>query len=125
MSSTDITKATIWEDGDVVEMAQVQVDGTDILITDVSTISRKIFNTSADTAGAAVSLLPINTIYDTLQLGQGWTKNTTGFNFRDRIPGANFPTGGDTYRVEYSFVGDAGEVFFLVFEHDANEIQTS
>ena len=131
MKSTKITKASIWEDGDVTEMARFQVDGANGTQSDVSTITRFIFNLSAGSPNTAIAedaLVVGDTVFDTLQttaLDPAWTKDNIGYNFKDRVPGVNFATGGDNYRVEYHFVGSADEKFFIVYEHDAQVIRGS
>lgn len=129
MASTDITKQTIWEDGDVTEMARFQVDGANGVQADIGaggSITRFIFDRSNDNELIAEdSLVYTAVIFDTLQttaLDPAWTKDATGHNFKDRVPGANFATGGDNYRVEYHFVGANGELFKIVYEHDANAV---
>lgn len=130
MKATKTTRENIWEDGDVIEMARFQVDGANGLQADVSAIERKIFNISGVVTeiGSAVAIVVANSVFDTLQttaLDPSWTKDSTGYNFRDRIAGSNFATGGETYRVEYKFTGSGGEIFFIVFEHPAQEIHGS
>lgn len=127
--ATDILISTIWEDGDVVEMARFLVDGANGVQADVSTIVRKIFDkANANALIATDSLTVSSVVYDTLQttaLDPNWTKDSTGYNFRDRIAGSNFPTGGRIYRVEYYFVGANSEQFWIIYQHPAQKVLSS
>lgn len=127
MNASDIIKATIWEDGDVTEMARIQVDGVNVEQADIASIQRKIFDLSGDAPGTVLETTNpamASVVFDDLQTDARWTKEA-GYNFRERIAGASFPTGGHTYRVEYLFTGDGGEKFWLVFEHPAKKIYSS
>ncbi len=128
--ATDITIASIWEDGDVTEMARFQVNGANGTQADVTSIVRKIFNRSASNAevGSSASLTVADVVFDTLQeasAGGRWTKDSTGYNFKDRVPATKFADGGETYRVEYLFTGSGGEKFWIVFEHPVQEVLSS
>ena len=128
MNPTDITRQTIWEDGDVTEMARFEVAGSNGTQSDVSTITRNIFDESSSTPRTAIasdSLTVSSVVFDTLQTDDRWSEDSTGYNFRDRIAGSNFATGEHTYRVEYAFVGANNEAFPIVFQHPAQELYSS
>lgn len=128
MAAVDVNRQTIWEDGDATEMARFQVNGVNGVQADVTSIVRKVFDLASDTPTTAIAtdtLTVANVVFDTLQTDARWTKDSTGYNFRDRIAGTNFPTGGHTYRVEYFFTGSASESFFVVFEHPARKVHSS
>jgi hypothetical protein len=125
MGATDITKAQIWEDNDCTCMARFTVNGSNGTQSDVASISRKIFDLDANTSTAATSVTVASSVFDTLQTDGRWTKDDTGYNFRDRIAGTNFPTGNTRYRVEYQFTGSSSEKFMIVFEPTTEEILTS
>lgn len=126
----DVNKASIWEDGDVTEMIRLQIDGVDLVQSGVASISRKIFDLHGDTPNTAESTTaPVvaDVIFDTLQTDARWSKDSSGYNFRERIVGSNFPTGGHTYRVEYVFTGSGtpAETFPVVFEHPTKILLSS
>ncbi len=125
--ATDILRAPIWEDGDVIEMARFTVDGVNAVKADLTDpITRKVFNKSTgDTLISSTELLVDNVVFDTLQTDARWDRDNTGYNFRDRVAGSNFATGGDTYRVEYKFLGASSEQFWIVFEHPVQAILSS
>ena len=129
--STDILRATVWEDNDATEMARFLVNGANGVQSDVDSIVRKIFDlANANALIATDTIVVVNTIFDTLQttaLDPRWTEDSTGYNFRDKVVGSNFPVGGRTYRVEYQFTGTSSpaELFMIVFEHPAQKIHSS
>jgi len=126
MGTTDIYRASIWEDGDVTELARVEVAGENITQADLTSIIRSIYDLSAGTPTliATDTITITDAVFDTLQTGNGWTA-TTGYNFKDRVPGTKFTTGAKTYVVEYAFVGASGELFKVVYQHDIKNIWAS
>jgi len=124
--ASDITRASIWEDGDVTEMARFQINGANAVQSDLSTIVRKIYDRAAgDTLVSTENLAVASVVFDTLQTDGRWSRDETGYNFRDRIEAVNFPTGGRTYRVEYLFTGVSGEKFWIIFEHPVQNVLSS
>ncbi len=82
----------------------VDADGSLILQAEITSIERRLFregygggNTPYDTANLTVA----NVWFDTLQIDGYWGVDTTGYNFRDTIPGIRFTQGGDRYSIEY------------------------
>ena len=128
MEATDILTATIWEDGDATEMARFQVDGANGVQADVTSIERQIFNITGSTPDTALftDAITVNdAVFDTLQTDDRWDADSTGYNFRDRIPGSKFASGACTYRVEYWFTGSSSEKFPIVYEHPARAVLSS
>jgi len=129
MASSDVTKATIFEDGDVTEMARVQANGADVTNAVVSTIARKIYDTTGNTLVGSTTLTVPSTgggvVFDALQTDGRWTLDDDGYNFRDRVPAVNFPTPKHIYRVEYLFTGSGAEKYWLAYEHHTQEIRST
>ena len=128
MKPTDVTRETIWEDGDVTEMARFLINGANATQSDVTSIARKIFDLNGSTPNTAESTTApavASTVFDTLQTDARWSKDATGYNFRERIAATNFPTAGHRYLVEYLFTGSGGEKFWIVFEHLAQSVRSS
>jgi hypothetical protein len=125
MAATDIEQAQIWEDNDCTCMARFTVNGSNGTQSDIASVSRKIFDRKSGTSGNASALTVASVVFDTLQTDGRWTKDTTGYNFRDRIAGTNFPTGDTRYVIEYQFTGASSEKFMLVYEVTTLEILTS
>jgi hypothetical protein len=66
---------------------------------------------TAVTGHDAAALDVADTIYDTLQTGDEWTADSTGYNFRAEIGNATnqpFPTRGVRYRIEATITLQAG-----------------
>lgn len=114
-------QATVWEGQDVFTIARiVMADGTQLVKADISgtgnaEITRKVFDLSSAEPQTAIldgTLDEDDVIYDTYQTDAYWDLDATGYNFRDKLPGANLPTGGHKYRIQYSFVADGQTPFF-------------
>lgn len=128
MAAVTTNLQTIWEDGDVTEMARFQVNGVNGVQANLTSIARNIFDLSGATPGTSlgeVDIVVADSVFDTLQTDARWTKDLTGYNFRDRVPAAQFTTGGRTYLVEYLFTGTSAEKFWVVYKHPAKKIRTS
>ena len=128
MALTRATSATIWEDSSGTAMARV-VGADASVITQASTasIERKIFDLTGLTPGTAEStdaIVVADSVFDSLQTDARWTADSTGYNFRDTMAAANFPTGNHRYRVEYKFTPVAGDVFWAVFELQCQQLRS-
>ena len=118
-----------WEDGGFSLLARILgPDGELITQAGISSISRKVFQTSGDTPDTATStatVTVVTTVYDSLQTGHGWTADTTGYNFRDDLPASVLSAGGHVYQVEWLFTPASGAQFFMVAEITAKAVRTS
>lgn len=108
--STTINKATIWEDTGAVLMARIHnYDDTYIMQADLSSITYSIFNTNLDPTDAGYTVVDesgltiSSVIFDTLQTDNGWSPDTTGYNFKMTIGDDVFTTGNTNYLVEITF----------------------
>lgn len=68
------------------------------------------------TSGTAVSsstptVTVATCVFDTIQTGSQWTKDSTGYNFRHAMPAATFATAGKLYQVSYVVTPSSGEAF--------------
>lgn len=64
----------------------------------------------------AVELTVADTIYDTLQTDDRWTKDTTGYNFAHELDvseHAAFPTAGVEYLVEVTLTPTTGQILIV------------
>uniref|UniRef100_A0A6M3LB96 Uncharacterized protein n=1 Tax=viral metagenome TaxID=1070528 RepID=A0A6M3LB96_9ZZZZ len=117
MAVTAPVTMTIFEDNGAICMARIYgAAGTAVTQAAITGISYKVFDLDSATPYTAVStgsLTVANVIFDTLQTGGPWDKDTTGYNFKDTRPATNFTTGGHTYRIEYLVDPASGENFFL------------
>lgn len=101
-------------------MARVQIVGDDFSLdditqSDVASITYSVTDTSDGTATASGSLAAAAVIYDTLQTGDVWTTDSTGFNFAHRPSAASIPDGNKTYIAEYVITSGDGQVVVLRF----------
>lgn len=122
----DPERGTVWEDNGVLCMARVLgADGSAVQQADITGIGRKVFDLSS-TAPTSVqhstTLDSTNVLFDTLQTDSGWSKDVTGFNFKDTVPSTLLVIGNHLYRIEHAFTPAAGEQFHTVFEIFAESI---
>lgn len=103
-------------------------EGNFLKIADVSTIKRHVFDLGGATpdVGVETTVVVATAILDIPVIAQTiWTKDTTGYNFLDDVGAANFPTGGNIYRIEYVFTLVGGIVFHGFFEGPAELVKVS
>lgn len=101
-------------------MSRVQIVGDDISLSnvlqeDVASITYSVTDTSDGTVTASGTLSIAAVIYDTLQTGDVWTTDSTGFNFAHRPSVASIPDGNKTYIAEYVITSGDGQVAVLRF----------
>lgn len=118
MAVTDITEVIIWEDCDACCLARLTLNGSNITRAVITSITRRIFDLDGGTPTVAIDetvLTVASVVFDTLQTDGRWTKDETGYNFRDTIGGAIFSTANHNYLVEYKIVGANGELAAIAF----------
>ena len=123
MAATDITHATINEDGDCTCLARIVMNGSDITQSDVTSIGRKIFDLDGLTPTTAIvddTVAVASVVFDELQTDDRWS-GSSGYNFRHVNAGSNFPNGARRYRIVYSFTGSGGEKFPVRFQPRTTE----
>lgn len=95
----------------------------------VSGIERKIFDldgTTPDTPESTTNPTISSVVLDTPVTDNViWTKDSTGYNFRDDIAGINFPFGSRSYRIEYKFTLTGGAIFHGVYGGTTRPIRGS
>jgi hypothetical protein len=123
--SAKIVSATVWEDATAVMLARLLgADGDEVVQADISSIACKVFDSSGVQI-VAPSIVVSSVIYETLQTGSEWTVDSLGYNFRHALPTTAFPTGGETYIVEYVFTAADGSVFPVVYKAKALGLYSS
>lgn len=111
-AATAITQATITSislavyEYDTEEEATANTDGTVV-------------------SGVGGSLTVSSVVYDTLQTGSIWTRDSTGYNFLYAAPATCLPTGGKWYRFEFKFTPSSGAAFWMVAVVEAISVATS
>jgi len=117
---TEPTYARIWEDGGATMMARVTNDSAgNVVRSDVTSIAYNVFDLSSTTPGTAVSsdsLTVASVVYNSLQTGGLWSKDSTGYNFKDTRPASIFSEPNHRYQIEYIFNPASGEDFPVVFQ---------
>ena len=116
------TKITTWEATAVTLMAEV-LDNAGLLVVpgEVTAIVYAVYDLDGDTPSVAVdsgSLVPAEVIFN--RVGDPRWPYATAVNFLWQIPGANFPAGDRTYRVEVVLTDGDGETIAL----DPLEVET-
>lgn len=121
-----IERGTVFEDQGTLCMARVLgADGSVVARADLTSIGRKVFDLSstAPTSVQHSTTLTISTVVTTsLKTDSGWSKDTTGYNFKDTIPSTILDTGNHQYRIEHLFTPVAGQPYHTVFEVFAESI---
>jgi hypothetical protein len=80
---------------------------------DFSSITRTVTALHDDSAiSGPTTLNPSNVILATLSTGSAWTKDATGFNFLDVVPGSSFVAEPGS-RLLYTFTMTDGSVYYL------------
>lgn len=118
--ATEIQTESICQGSDVVYLARIRgLDAQFITQASLTSITLKVFKDSKASAKSPTltEVVGISTsVFDTLQVDDFWTKDTTGYNFRHQVSGNAFPRGGLKYVLEYDFVPVIGGRFFLRFK---------
>lgn len=123
-----IVKATIWEDSAPVCLARVlDAAGDAVTQAGITSISRSVYNVASPTTAVdgPTAINVATSVYDTLQTDNGWTIDSTGWNFRDVVPASICSSAEVTYRIEYKFTPSSGEAFWAIFEVTTKALYTS
>ncbi len=92
-------------------MARIEVNGSDITVATVSSISWTVFyKDTTEVFKAESSLTPSNVVYDTLQTDGRWALDSDGYNFRHDISSSVFTNPDRQYQIEYVFTSSDGTV---------------
>lgn len=106
-------------------LARVRIwDASNAQQADITTITYATYDLDSDAPESAVgsgSLTVSNVIFDTLQTGAEWTRDSTGYNFKHSLAPSDLPNGGHRFRVVYTFTPGTGEVFTDAVEFDVLE----
>lgn len=129
----------IWrEDGDATVLGRITArngtgaatgvagEGNFLKVADISTITCKIFAGDSTTAATEPTVTVSTEVLDTVVTTDVlWTKDTIGYNFLHDLAAINFPTGDETYRVEYTATLTGGAVFHGSYKGSARPIRSS
>jgi len=119
---------TVFKNGSAVFLARVVGgDGTPVTQLDISSAKYSVYLLDEDDPDCAaavvghqdVALAVSEVIYDTLQTGGLWDKDSVGYNFRhvlDLSQGQAFATAGRVYRAVYELTPVSGQVILVRFK---------
>lgn len=122
---TAAATATVWEGSSPVNMARVV--GYDNANINQASVSELHYMVTQLVDGVETEVAPsteltvTDVIFDTLQTGNGWTEDTTGYNFRHQLAATDLPDGGVVYTVTYRFEDTSGKHYFVSFELTTKE----
>lgn len=109
---TGLERSALW----VLERIVNPNSGAYISQATIADIAYEIHDAQARRKIAGAKALTIaNVVWDSLQLGKGWTADTLGWNLAFTVPGDYFPAEG-TYRVDVRFVPVTGATFYTALE---------
>ena len=119
MPTPNITKESAWQGADTVFLDRVVREGTTpLVIDDVSTWSLRVFERDDDRDGKWIvrDASPVSYLNDTLSTASGWSRDTTGWNFKYRLLWTLFKPQARTYRYEFSFTTSSYGTIFSVWQ---------
>ena len=130
MNEPLIIQAKIHEDSTFVVMARMMDETNDEIVqADVSTITYTVSdatnNNAAVSGHSAASLTVSSVVFDTLQTGNGWSEDGTGYNFRHVVGPTALPTGGNQYIYEAVVTLTSGNKFPIVVHIEAVDLARS
>lgn len=127
-----------FEDSAYTFMARIRGNsGALIEIATISSIACKVFDLNSTTPSTAVATPTVTVstaVYDTLQTGVRWTRDSTaspgpdgsvGYNFLHQVPGSAFAGPGHVFDVDYIFTPTTGEPIVQGFRHTTTSIYSS
>lgn len=122
-----ITESRAFEDGGIFIMARVVGnDAASITQASISSIAFQVYNMDAKHAVAPQSALTVNdVVFDSMQTGDRWTEDSTGYNFGYAVAASYLPAGKTTYRIECVFTPASGENFIVAFEVTTVDVKIS
>lgn len=127
MRGSVIKVGPVFEDGGASVLARVYgPDGAAITQAAISTITCRVTAKSSGASVATPTVTVADSVFDTLQDDALWEDvDDVGYNFKHDLPATAFPTGGETYIVEYKFTPVSGAVFWVAVETRATGVYTS
>ncbi len=129
-TSTDLQRATGWEDTGLTIMARLRGNGGALILqADFTGIAASVWPEGTPTSPTldATALTIASVVFDTLQKEADdarWTRDTTGYNFAYTVPASAFPSPG-LHRVEIVFDPTSGDDWPLVYWVDVEALFVS
>ena len=123
-----ITTGSVYEDSTFSLMARFEVDGSNAVQADCSSIAMKAWNTSDfDTTVLSAALTVSSVVFDTLQTDGRWDTaiDSTGYNFRYDVADTIATVAGARYRFEAVVETAGGSLPPMVWEVLCMETRSS
>lgn len=117
--SANITHGEVFADSGSTLLARVYgTAGTYLTQAATSSITCAVndITTGSPVSVITPSIVVSSVIFDTLQTGGMWTRDSTGYNFRHAMPATAFPDAGHVYEVIYTVTPTSGAVFPIRFQ---------
>jgi hypothetical protein len=125
MNTGVIQGRAIGQSGVVLMARVVDQNAANIAVSSITSIAYRVRDIDGASSGNTTTLTVADVVYDTLQTGNGWDTDTTGYNFRAVIPASQFAwmpevDGGGVpkprrYQIDVKFTPQIGEPFVVVF----------
>ena len=129
MSQLEVVRDEVWEDSGPTFMARVKGnDGAYITQASLTAITWKVYDSDSATPNTAIAngtCTVASSVFDTLQTGDPWSKDSTGYNFKYTMAATSVPTGGHNYVVEFSFDPKTGDDFPVVYYVSVRRLRSS
>lgn len=115
-------KAQVWpirgyEQTDLPILSRVKHNGANITQSGTTSVTCKVlrYNRSGGTitTTGTPSVTVSSAVYDALQTGSEWEKDSTGYNFSFTVPASAFPAE-DEYTVVFTFTPSSGSAYRIV-----------
>lgn len=128
MSAQIIKGGPVWQNGGASFLARLR-SSSGSLLTQATTSSITCIVHDMTLDGQTTIITPTITvasvIYDTLQTGTQWTKDSTGYNFKYDIAATAFPSAGHIYVTQFKVTPSSGAVFFFQYMNSSLETFSS
>lgn len=92
---------------------------------DISEITASVVDLDTDLTTGSVTTTGTDAIQSSLQKGNGWVKDTIGWNSKIDLDGSLFPEGNRTYQVEITYTPTSGNTFTVVWHLYAERTYTN
>ena len=102
---TEVVHLTVLEDSNPTLLRRVRDVGGYVNTDNVVQVTLAVFDLDSDTPRTPIVDVPLGvqeTLFASLQLDSAWDYDAQGYNFRHKIWRGLLPTGGHTYRLEYT-----------------------
>ena len=116
-ATTGIITGTAVEDAGVILLARVVGnDGTPITQASLTAITYSVYDITNSVSLGTGTFTISSVVYDTLQTGELWDVDSTGYNFKAAIPASVMTPGGSRCQIDVKFDPVTGENFIQIWK---------